>query len=176
MQTAQVIQTTYKGIKYRSRTEARWAVFFDKLGFDFEYEPEGYEFDQFKYLVDFKVPELKLFVEVKGKEPTYDERAKARMLAIETQYNVLIVFGSPSPVTMKYMLFIPPKSMDEWLKCTDPNSEYWGWYLGNFTDNPDREIYFNRLKKSCLYLGKRQTDIDVGQAMTMARNERFGVY
>ena len=38
-----VIPTMYKGIKFRSRLEARWAVFFDTLGIEWEYEPQGYE-------------------------------------------------------------------------------------------------------------------------------------
>jgi hypothetical protein len=37
--TIAAIPTIYKGVKYRSRLEARWAAFFDLLGFEFEYEP-----------------------------------------------------------------------------------------------------------------------------------------
>ena len=33
------IPTTYKGIRFRSRLEARWAVMFDLVGFRWEYEP-----------------------------------------------------------------------------------------------------------------------------------------
>ncbi len=36
------IETEYKGYRFRSRLEARWAVFFDACGVDWEYEPEGY--------------------------------------------------------------------------------------------------------------------------------------
>jgi len=35
------IQTEYKGYLFRSRLEARWAVFFDACGIEYEYEPEG---------------------------------------------------------------------------------------------------------------------------------------
>lgn len=50
------IDTQYKGYNFRSRLEARWAVFFDALGLKWEYEPEGFEFDDgTKYLPDFKV-------------------------------------------------------------------------------------------------------------------------
>jgi hypothetical protein len=52
----QAIPTTYNGVRYRSRTEARWAVFLDSLGVDFAYEPEGYDIDNRRYLVDFWVP------------------------------------------------------------------------------------------------------------------------
>jgi hypothetical protein len=54
-----VIQTKYKGYHFRSRTEARWAVFFDKLGVKYEYEPEGFELPNGKcYLPDFYLPLL----------------------------------------------------------------------------------------------------------------------
>lgn len=51
-----VIETVYNGYKFRSRLEARWAVFFDALGVKYEYEPEGFELDDgAKYLPDFKI-------------------------------------------------------------------------------------------------------------------------
>ena len=39
------IETIYNGYRFRSRLEARWAVFFDKIGIKYQYEPEGYEVD-----------------------------------------------------------------------------------------------------------------------------------
>ena len=61
------IPTEYGGITFRSRTEARWAVFFDALGIEWQYEPEGFEFDDgTKYLPDFYLPESKTFFECKG--------------------------------------------------------------------------------------------------------------
>lgn len=60
------IETKYKGYKFRSRLEARWAVFFDALGIKWEYEPEGYQFeDGTMYLPDFYLPDLKTYVEIK---------------------------------------------------------------------------------------------------------------
>lgn len=50
------IQTSYKGYRFRSRLEARWAVFFDALELAWEYEPEGYELPSGTcYLPDFRV-------------------------------------------------------------------------------------------------------------------------
>ena len=66
------IETIYKGHKYRSRLEARWAVFFDAAGIEFQYEPEGFVLkDGTYYLPDFYLPKLKgrsgpVYVEVKG--------------------------------------------------------------------------------------------------------------
>lgn len=39
------IETSYAGCRFRSRLEARWAVFFDRMGVSWEYEPQGYELD-----------------------------------------------------------------------------------------------------------------------------------
>lgn len=59
------IQTFYKGYKFRSRLEARWAVFFDALGLKWEYEPEGYELpDGSWYLPDFRI-NSKYSIEIK---------------------------------------------------------------------------------------------------------------
>ncbi len=37
------IETHYKGFRFRSRLEARWAVFFDTVGIEWQYEPQGFE-------------------------------------------------------------------------------------------------------------------------------------
>lgn len=36
------IETKYHGHVFRSRIEARWAVFFDTIGVSWEYEKEGF--------------------------------------------------------------------------------------------------------------------------------------
>lgn len=37
------IETSYAGCRFRSRLEARWAVFFDALDIPWDYEPQGFE-------------------------------------------------------------------------------------------------------------------------------------
>ena len=74
--TIKAIETVYNGYRFRSRLEARWAVFFDAIGVKYEYEPEGYTLeDGTKYLPDFLIfarhrsyeDEWEpVFVEVKG--------------------------------------------------------------------------------------------------------------
>jgi hypothetical protein len=50
------IETVYKGYKFRSRLEARWAVLFDALGVKWQYEVEGFQLSDGEcYLPDFKV-------------------------------------------------------------------------------------------------------------------------
>ena len=61
------IETYYNGYRFRSRLEARWAVFFDTLGVKYEYEIEGYNLcDGDYYLPDFYLPDFKCFVEIKA--------------------------------------------------------------------------------------------------------------
>lgn len=90
-----VIQTLYHGVYFRSRLEARWAVFFDELGILWEYEKEGYEFsDGSRYLPDFWLPELKIWVEIKGEQPTEEEERKMDWLVVETGHSACIFFGN----------------------------------------------------------------------------------
>lgn len=54
MNRLRAIETEYKGYRFRSRLEARWAVFFDACGVKWEYEPEGYDLGNgIYYLPDF---------------------------------------------------------------------------------------------------------------------------
>ena len=53
------IETQYKGYRFRSRLEARWAVFFDAMGIKWEYEKEGFDLGaQGYYLPDFWLPDF----------------------------------------------------------------------------------------------------------------------
>lgn len=50
------IETKYAGVRFRSRLEARWAVFFDELGVSWEYEPESYRSSDGRvYIPDFRL-------------------------------------------------------------------------------------------------------------------------
>ena len=67
------IETIYNGYRFRSRLEARWAVFFDTIGAEWEYEPEGFVLtDGTKYLPDFLLHNVygrgapDIYVEIKG--------------------------------------------------------------------------------------------------------------
>jgi hypothetical protein len=60
------IETHYAGCRFRSRLEARWAVFFDAYGVEWVYEPQGYETRTGRYLPDFWLPAVSCWVDVKG--------------------------------------------------------------------------------------------------------------
>ena len=108
MTMIKAIQTEYKGYRFRSRLEARWAVFFDACNLRWEYEPEGFELPngQF-YLPDFllhgcggRCPES-LYVEVKGKMTEADAEKIYQFSGItgrdirEVVNPILVVAGIP---------------------------------------------------------------------------------
>jgi hypothetical protein len=65
------IETVYKGYRFRSRLEARWAVFFETLGLTWDYEREGFTLeDGTRYLPDFYLTDWDLWVEIKGQAPS----------------------------------------------------------------------------------------------------------
>ncbi len=106
MSTIAAIPTTYAGVEFRSRLEARWAVFFDALGLRWEYEPEGYELASGKYLPDFWLPSLNIFAEIKPEDvddPRHEE------LSVMTGKRLALLVGAPSERTgdLQYQIHIP---------------------------------------------------------------------
>ncbi len=96
-----VIQTEYKGYLFRSRLEARWAVFFDACGVDWEYEREGYILsDGSYYLPDFLLHGLvgrysgDLFVEVKGNMSAKDAH-KIKLFSGRNRENLIEPIENP---------------------------------------------------------------------------------
>lgn len=87
------IETTYKGYRFRSRAEARWAIFFDALGIDWIYEPEGFELsDGTMYLPDFYLPQCRTFFEVKGIMQDEDQH-KIDLLSADSKMPVAVGYA-----------------------------------------------------------------------------------
>lgn len=94
------IETVDKGIRFRSRLEARWAVFFDAVGVKYQYEPEGYVLsDGTRYLPDFYLPDIKMWVEVKGVMSNADQRKIDLFREAIFEESKLIVVGDIPPET-----------------------------------------------------------------------------
>lgn len=110
------IQTRYAGCHFRSRLEARWAVFFDQLEIEWQYEPQGFELPSGPYLPDFYLPRgtvpfdpwghsarpgadehnhLKkpAWLEVKGSHPDSAETKLARELVNESGFHLYALWG-----------------------------------------------------------------------------------
>jgi hypothetical protein len=102
--TIKPIETRYAGHRFRSRLEARWAVFFDTLGVRWEYEPQGYRIGPYPgqgtdvgtnlrerdYLPDFLLTDCGTWVEVKGSGDRLDRHLmEAAALALpEMPYRI----------------------------------------------------------------------------------------
>jgi hypothetical protein len=71
-----VIESAYNGYRFRSRLEARWAVFLDTVGITYRYEPEGFDLGGLWYLPDFWLPSLRTWLEIKPEVPTGDDAEK----------------------------------------------------------------------------------------------------
>jgi len=122
------IETVWKGYRFRSRLEARWAVFFTSLGVKWEYEPEGYELeDGTKYLPDFWLPNEQVWVEVKGKAPTNIEALRCGMLADESGMPVVMVCGTPGyePLSTPGGVFMEPTHIERIFLGYNPPPPEW---------------------------------------------------
>lgn len=94
------IETSYKGYRFRSRLEARWAVFFDALGLEWDYELEGFDLGapHGYYLPDFFIKGNSHYgpwIEIKGTEPTGAEIDKLDVLCESHGAYGLIIWGTP---------------------------------------------------------------------------------
>lgn len=95
-QTIKPIETKYKGYRFRSRLEARWAVFFDALGIEWQYEIEGFDLGAAGwYLPDFWLPEFNAYVEVK---PTFEAVSvdAQKYYSLSGIYPLIVVMGLPN--------------------------------------------------------------------------------
>lgn len=129
------IETRYKGYRFRSRLEARWAVFFDSLGIEWEYEKEGYNLGEHGcYLPDFWLPRVgsrcigSCWVEVKPPVVQGDDKLSA--LVQLTKQDGILVTGPPQAWSARSRQdgwyeysFIPPSDKHE----TDAS---WDNYMG----------------------------------------------
>lgn len=88
------IETVYQGYRFRSRLEARWAVFFDALGIPWEYESEGFDLGEAgKYLPDFWLPTFGVWVEIKGSAISAADVRKVQELAKQSNQRVYVFEG-----------------------------------------------------------------------------------
>ena len=89
------IETTFKGVTYRSRLEATWAAFFTNIGWKFEYEP----FDGNGYIPDFLIiGERPMLVEIKPivtEHQAFEHQEKIKRGIADLDYEVVVLGASP---------------------------------------------------------------------------------
>lgn len=150
------IETIYNGYKFRSRLEARWAVFFDALDIEYDYEPEGFYLGKAGwYLPDFRLYEPSLWIEVKPRFPTTEEMNKMHALTQGKTENGAILYGTP---------WVTP--LNEWVNDNYPDD----WYeyaamifIGNFPqfyNDTENEFIMGPVRFQSLqeFLTEKQTE------------------
>ena len=118
-----VKQTIFDGHAFRSRTEARFAVFFNEMNIEYKYEPHCYEFPlsshsvllpthpskTIKYIPDFFMPTLQVFIEIKPHFPNTIECMKAFLLSKETGLPVFVCWDIKK---MNMVAFFPDERIE----------------------------------------------------------------
>lgn len=93
MNEIKAIETEYAGCLFRSRLEARWAVFFDSLGISWEHEPEGFETSVGNYLPDFRITVGAAPYWFEVKPPGYEYDSRHWGFAVESGQDLVIAEG-----------------------------------------------------------------------------------
>ena len=103
------IETIYRGYRFRSRLEARWAVFFDAMGIRYEYEPEGFYMSSGEqYLPDFYLPDFNYFAEIKGQsENLICDIKKMKQFVLEKKTALIILSNIPYDPLAKGLFWFP---------------------------------------------------------------------
>jgi hypothetical protein len=104
--TYKPIETFYNGYRFRSRLEARWAVFFDAVGLKYLYEHEGFDLDGDWYLPDFYLTDWDCYVEIKPIMPEWPHFGKKRGTVVGKRNIEFIRCQKLSEGINKIVLFI----------------------------------------------------------------------
>lgn len=93
------ITVQYGGYRFRSKLEAKWAVFLDYLRVPYQYEPRVYHLHgNIGYLPDFYLPEQDIFLEIKpDKDLREADARKIQLFSTDNTIkpNLIVVFGEP---------------------------------------------------------------------------------
>jgi len=94
------IETVYQGYRFRSRLEARWAVFLTEMKIVWEYEKEGFDLGREGwYLPDFWLPKQDMWLEIKPKlegDPDLKGQSLCYQLSLHTRKVVGLIQGNPA--------------------------------------------------------------------------------
>lgn len=94
------IQTTYNEIEFRSRLEARWAIFFDEIGVAHTYEPhdigKGYVPDFFLHDIFFPSQHSLAIAEIKPLPPNEQYLNFLKSVRRPGESDFFVFVGNPS--------------------------------------------------------------------------------
>lgn len=164
------IETFYNRYRFRSRLEARWAVFFDKAGIKYQYEPQGYKLsDGTWYLPDFYLPDVEteygkgLWCEVKN--DLERDLSKPKQFAMDGKYIAIITSFDGSDNGLIYYDKNAGMIFDE--NCYFYKCEYCNTYIycdsGLATDpifhSEKCNDKFNKISNGMILLAKEVRDL-----------------
>lgn len=92
------IEVKYDGYEFRSKTEARWRVFFNALNVTSEYEPQAFLLPIGKgYMPDFWLRDVRHLIEIKSdfEYDRYLAEEKAYYLTFDTCCPLALIQGAP---------------------------------------------------------------------------------
>lgn len=164
------IETKYNGYRFRSRLEARWAIFFDLVGIKYQYENEAFEIGKINYLPDFFLPEENYYIEIKPNDPPAEELEK--IVSFAWHKPILLLAGEPYATFDQYgagatIEYVGKSYLERPLLCTGKNEpeEHPNW------GNP--QIFIQC--RSCENIGLESRGIHFSEFLEKDL-ENFGVY
>lgn len=171
------IQTKFDGYLFRSRLEARWAVFFKYLNLAYSYEPEGFKLKAGFYLPDFLLMDLKYWIEIKPYGIEWPDDPRYFELAEKTDSLLFVLAGQPGDsgphvYDSDYIGYLFGKYGDNghiWCDCPE---------CGSLEIQHEGRIERNKHADSCSGRYDRHTPTSprLIRAYNAARRERFGVH
>jgi hypothetical protein len=164
--TLKAIETRHKGYRFRSRLEARWAVYLDTMGIRWLYESEGYDLGSAGfYLPDFYLPQVALWAEVKPEALTDSEMLKVEQLAVQSRHGVVLLVGVPGPHSYWTVFAKPDGSveLDDVIvdaRCLDENRFFRSTGFdpdgSDFSDDPTIMMAVNAARSARFEFGEHQ--------------------
>lgn len=149
------IDTVYKDYRFRSRLEAKWAVFFEKMGWNWVYEHEGFKLPSGPYLPDFYFPDLDIYAEVKPFEFSEEELKKCSELSelkskdrIQDGVDVILLVGQPE---LKPYELVMNGAVNQNAIMLPKGSKYYPLFISPsepYVDFMETKRYANYAKKS----------------------------
>ncbi len=95
--TVLALPTQWHGTTFRSRLEARWAIFLDAADVRWLYEPEGFALPSGAYLPDFRLPDLDAWLEIKPEGKNEKAEHLLWELGDATNSRAFLAYGFPDP-------------------------------------------------------------------------------
>ena len=127
------IPTVVNGIKFRSRLEARWSIFFSSLNLNWYYEYQGFKINDVWYLPDFLIitpSNEQHWIEIKPFNETYNLKYDLFKKSIQTHRlhkRCSLLSGDPLDYLLyKHEPYMPCPRCGGWLEHQDFHYSGWG--------------------------------------------------